>query len=143
MSIHYILYASGASRPISPEDIDQILTASRRNNAALGVTGMLLVAEDAFIQVLEGERATVRRLADAIRRDPRHRNFMVLVEGDAPSRAFSQWAMGFKRLEPGVAENDALFRITKSALKERVSEADGGMMLDLITAFGRDFVSAG
>ena len=57
MSIHYILYASGASRPISPEDIDQILTASRRNNAALGVfASFAIFAVVAIRSILVGYR---------------------------------------------------------------------------------------
>jgi hypothetical protein len=142
MTIHQLLYVSGASRPLGDDDIDQILFASRRNNPRLGITGMLLAAGDAFIQVLEGEAAAVQGLAQRIRRDPRHRNFMVLVEQDAARRAFAHWDMGFKRLERDEAGDGAIFRITEQALRERIDDGDDGLMLDLVLAFGRDFMAA-
>jgi hypothetical protein len=134
MTIHQLLYVSGASRPLSDDDIDQILFASRRNNPRLGITGMLLAAGDAFIQVLEGEAAAVQGLAQ--------RNFMVLVEQDAARRAFAHWDMGFKRLDRDEAGDGAIFRITEQALRERIDDGDDGLMLDLVLAFGRDFMAA-
>lgn len=140
MSVFQLLYVSGAARAITDQDIDQILGASRKNNAALGVTGMLLVGNGTFIQVLEGERSTVRALAARIKFDPRHRNFMVLVELDAPKRAFGQWQMGFRKLDPARAQDAGVFEISRKALEARISDEEGGMMLSTITAFGRDFL---
>lgn len=140
MTIHQLLYVSGAARSLREEDIEQILATSRSNNPRLGITGMLLVAGDAFIQVLEGEVGAVQGLAEHIRRDPRHRNFMVLVEQDAPRRAFARWDMGFKRLDR--AGDGTIFRITEQALRDRIDDGDDGLMLDLVLAFGRDFLSA-
>lgn len=142
MTIFQLLYVSGATRPMTDPDIEQILFASCRNNARLGVTGMLLAAGDAFIQVLEGEESVVRALAERIRRDPRHRNFMVLVEREARSRAFAQWDMGFKRLERERPGDGAIFRISEQALRDRIAHGDDGLMLDLVFAFGRDFLAA-
>jgi hypothetical protein len=143
MPIYRMLYVSGATRPMSPADLDAILAASRRNNEALDVTGLLLWAEGAFIQVLEGEADVVKRLAARIRNDNRHRNFMVLVEQESAERAFGRWSMGFKRLEPGQTESDALFRTTAAALANRVAETDKDMMLDVILAFAADFIEGG
>lgn len=80
MSIYQLLYVSGAVGRPTEEEVEQILAVSRRNNAELGVTGMLLYADGAFIQVLEGEESTVKTLSHRISRDPRHRNYMVLCE---------------------------------------------------------------
>ena len=57
-----LLYVSGASIHLGQADIQEILTASRRNNQRVGITGMLLWADGVFIQVLEGEPDTVRTL---------------------------------------------------------------------------------
>lgn len=143
MSVFQLLYASGGSNPITTADIDDILSASRRNNAALGITGLLLFADNMFIQVLEGEERDVRNLALRIRRDPRHRNFMELIAQNAPVRAFAQWQMGFKRLRPDQPEDMVVFRASRDALAGRISSADGGMMMDAVMAFaGRDFLAA-
>jgi hypothetical protein len=142
LPIFQLLYASGGSGPVTNADIRDILTTSRRNNAALGVTGLLLFADNMFIQVLEGEQQRVSSLADTIRRDPRHRNYMELLTREAPRRAFAQWQMGFKRLTPGIEEDDAVFRATKNAVAGRIGMGDGGLMMDAVLAFAnRDFLA--
>lgn len=137
-----LLYASGASRPMSTGDLDDILAASRRNNAGIGVTGLLLYAENTFLQVLEGEEKHVRALVERIKLDPRHRNFMTLYEMPAENRAFAQWEMGFRLLEPGRAADASVFRATRDALDRRIGRDDGGLMFEMVLAFGRDMVAA-
>ena len=141
MPVFQLLYASGTVGAPSQADLDAILESSRRNNARLGITGMLLHANGAFIQVLEGPEAEVRRLAARISHDRRHRNYMVLVERHAPAAAFSEWAMGFKELDPARG-NEAIFTTTRSALEGRIKAGDDRLMLDAVLAFaGRDFLS--
>jgi uncharacterized Fe-S cluster-containing radical SAM superfamily protein len=43
--VFQLLHVSGATRAMSAEQIREILEVSRRNNAKLGVTGMLLHAD--------------------------------------------------------------------------------------------------
>lgn len=141
MSVFQLLYASGAVGTPTQADLDAILESSRRNNALLGITGMLLHANGAFIQVLEGDEAEVRRLAAKISHDRRHRNYMVLVERHAPQAAFSQWAMGFKNLDPS-RQNEAIFTTTRAALEGRIKAGDDRLMLDAVLAFaGEDFLT--
>jgi len=45
-----------------PGDLDDILTASRRNNALMGISGLLLFIDGGFLQMLEGEERAVREL---------------------------------------------------------------------------------
>lgn len=142
MSVYQLLYVSGASGAVTDADIEQILASSRRNNAARGVTGMLLYADGAFIQVLEGEERTVKALAERISQDRRHRNFMVLCEQRAETRAFAQWQMGFKKLDPSRQGDRAVFEATRTALEGRITTADGGIMLETVAAFSRDFLRA-
>lgn len=142
MSIYQLLYVSGATRSIDREGILEILSASRRNNAKAGITGMLLYADGAFIQVLEGERSVVRKLIDRIRTDGRHRNFMELAERDAAARAFPDWQMGFKELDPSATPDQGVFRISRDALAGRIDSNADDTMLDLVLAFaGRDFLA--
>jgi hypothetical protein len=143
MSVFQLLYASGGSRTITSEDINDILLKSRTNNAALGITGLLLFADNMFIQVLEGEEREVRDLASRIKRDPRHRNFMELIELTSANRAFAQWQMGFKKLRTDQPEGKVIFQASRDALEGRISKADQGFMMDAVMAFaGRDFLAA-
>jgi Sensors of blue-light using FAD len=71
-----------------------ILQASQRNNARVGVTGALCLANGIFLQQLEGDRAEVNRLYHRILADPRHREPAVLDFTEITSRRFTTWAMG-------------------------------------------------
>ena len=66
------LYASRPLEPLSGAFVNSILEQSRKNNPALGITGLLCVSEDLFIQVIEGGRDEVCDLFNAIVRDQRH-----------------------------------------------------------------------
>jgi len=136
-----MLYVSGASAPMSDAEIQNILTTSRRNNLRDGVTGMLLWADGVFIQILEGEPETVRRLYQHIQTDDRHRNLMLVLEQAADKRLFTQWSMGFKQLDAESASDKKLFQISRSALADRIAGDDGGLFLETVLAFSRDFIS--
>lgn len=73
--------------------IEAILRASRSNNARDGVTGLLIVGERHFVQLLEGDRASVSRCFLRITRDPRHRDLEVISTGEVPYRLFAEHSM--------------------------------------------------
>jgi len=100
-----LVYVSTATVPFSKADLQDLLAKSRSNNAALGVTGLLLFADGNFMQILEGEEATVRDLYRSIARDPRHAGTIVLLTERAGERAFGDWSMAFRDLnDPTVRE---------------------------------------
>ena len=88
------LYASRAAADASAAILDEILAQSRRNNPAKGITGMLCVSNNVFIQVLEGGRDEVCDLYNAIVRDPRHENVRLLAYDEITERRFGAWTMG-------------------------------------------------
>jgi hypothetical protein len=65
-----------------------LLETCRKNNAALGVTGMLLYKDGNFRQVLEGDEGAMRGLYERIAADPRHNGEISLQEGFAEERQF-------------------------------------------------------
>ena len=136
-----MLYVSGASPQMSDAEIEDILTASRRNNLRDGVTGMLLWADGVFTQVLEGEADTVRTLYRRIQADDRHRNLMLVLEQAAEKRLFSQWSMGFRQLDAERSADRKLFQISRKTLAERITSDDGGLFLETVLAFSRDFIA--
>jgi len=136
-----MLYVSGASKPMSVDDIQEILAISRINNLRDGITGMLLWADGVFIQILEGEADTVRSVFRRIESDDRHRNIMVVLEQSADDRLFTQWSMGFKQLDADMAADKKLFQISRAALADRIKSEDGGLFLETVLAFSRDFVA--
>jgi hypothetical protein len=95
-----------ASRSVAAADaIDRILEQSRRNNPAIGVTGLLCVAENIFLQVIEGGRDEVCELFGAIVRDDRHEQVRLLLYEEISERRFGNWTMGqvsVERLNPSL-----------------------------------------
>jgi len=68
-------------------DLDDILTQSRRNNAMLGITGLLLSIDGGFCRSGRRERA-VRELYNARRHRSRHANPHLMLDREVPVRAF-------------------------------------------------------
>ncbi len=97
--MHLLIYASSAAELFSQDELEQLLEKARRNNHALGVTGMLLYKDGNFMQLLEGPKEAVIGLIRKIELDDRHRGIIRLLEREQPQREFADWSMGFKRLE--------------------------------------------
>lgn len=74
-------------------ELGEILRVARTANAAKGITGALLLYDNWFAQVLEGEEQAVRKLFNVIKADPRHGNVGLTQEDHVPTRAFGRWAM--------------------------------------------------
>lgn len=77
------------------EQVDRILASSRRNNAALGITGALLFSTDCFAQTLEGPMPAVEALFERIQWDERHCESIVLQAGLVDAREFGDWSMAY------------------------------------------------
>lgn len=92
------MYLSNASIKFSEEDLRSVLAKSRHNNSPLGITGLLLFYNGAFLQVLEGEEIAVRRLYLKIMKDPRHTSVITLFDKEIEHRDFADWSMGFRNL---------------------------------------------
>lgn len=88
------LYASRAAAGTGPAMLDDILAQSRRNNPKQGITGLLCVSNDVFIQLLEGGRDEVCELYNAIVRDARHEHVRLLAYDEISQRQFGNWTMG-------------------------------------------------
>ena len=99
------LYASRPSSALEGPELDRILHQSRKNNPALGITGLLCVSDNLFVQVIEGGRDEVCELYNAIVRDPRHQNVRMLSYEEITQRQFGNWTMGqvsIKKLNPAL-----------------------------------------
>jgi hypothetical protein len=92
-------YVSTAVEQMLREDLLAILEVSRRTNRDNGVTGLLLFDGKDFLQVLEGDEASVRETYGRIAQDERHRDLNVLFEEQVDSAQFGQWSMGFQAVD--------------------------------------------
>lgn len=100
-----LLYASRAAEALTPEAVDGILAVSRKDNPALGITGLLCYSGDIFMQVLEGGRDAVSQLYNTISADPRHHDVVLLSYEEITERRFAGWTMGqvnLARVNPSI-----------------------------------------
>jgi hypothetical protein len=86
-------YASRMNGCLSEDDIEDLALQAQQRNIELGVTGVLFIAEDRFLQVLEGEHAAVAWLYQRIAADPRHDHFVDLLDQPLDARVFEGWTM--------------------------------------------------
>jgi hypothetical protein len=93
-----VVYTSSLTQD-SESTLADILAASARNNAAADVTGMLLYADQQFLQVLEGPAPAVLRTYHRVHLDPRHTHMIELFHDSIGQREFGNWSMGFRKLK--------------------------------------------
>ncbi len=91
----HLVYMSAAARPMSEDELAEILARSRENNARLNITGMLAYHLGSFLQVLEGPEEAVGTLYQRISQDPRHTKCELLLRNYIDRRSFAEWQMGF------------------------------------------------
>ncbi|MEQ9467649.1 MAG: BLUF domain-containing protein [Ekhidna sp.] len=117
--LHRLVYTSARSRRCSDEDIEKILEASRKNNARLNVTGILIHTRDRFLQVLEGEKDTVMSLYKKIEKDDRHGGSIMRFCEPVTQRYFSDWEMAGKRMD----SNEIKFNTSISEQKKKLYQS--------------------
>ncbi len=93
-SLSHLIYASAARKASSVEALKALLEQSRRRNAELAVTGMLLYVEGSFFQVIEGGTSAIDRLYADIEADGRHTGLTLIIRESIARRAFGDWSMG-------------------------------------------------
>ncbi|MCX7086674.1 MAG: BLUF domain-containing protein [Methylococcales bacterium] len=125
-----LLYFSQATYLISNEHVQQILEASRRNNPAVGVTGILVHGGGLFMQVLEGPEQAVLRLYVKILDDNRHSNSEIIYITPTDKRIFENWSMG------SINCSDALrFEQIKMLQSQRKEVVSTKVFTDVMHAF--------
>lgn len=118
MMIYQIAYFSTASAKVTKDDLTRILAASRRNNVKVDVTGMLLLMDQVFFQVLEGQKDVVETLVEKIKKDRLHGNMIIVSSVERSERAFPDWSMGFEAFDydaKGTADPDLPFDVSQLA----------------------------
>jgi hypothetical protein len=83
------------SQPFGYDDamLSGILSAARRNNPHLGITGALICRHDIYLQLIEGDAQAIDLLFDRIAADDRHLAVTLLNRAEVEERLFPDWAM--------------------------------------------------
>ena len=82
------------ARPdITQKQVEALAIHSARNNSAHNVTGLLAYNTRSFIQLLEGDEATVRDIMGRIEVDDRHSGVTIIRREERPERECPDWSM--------------------------------------------------
>jgi Sensors of blue-light using FAD len=73
--------------------LENIVTTSHKNNARDLITGVLVVGDSSFFQLIEGSRDAVSKCFKRIMADSRHDDVQVISCGDVSKRLFPDWKM--------------------------------------------------
>lgn len=123
--LYRMVYTSARLPTCDEESVKQILEASRRNNPAINVTGMLLHTEDRFIQILEGSLKNIKALYKKISKDKRHGGSMIRYCEPTEERLFGDWHMAEKAAEKD--EVDFKSEVTPEQIRLYQSFLDGDL----------------
>ncbi len=129
-----VVYVSASV--LDEPDLEGIIAAARRNNAAIGVTGVLLFADGNFIQALEGPPEAISLTLARIRNDVRHRRILELYRTPIEARNFPDWSMGCRRSELVSAPADA-FDLSRPELEKLNAAGRSEEIFTLLKSFYR------
>ncbi len=121
-------------------EVEQILDASRANNAREGVTGALLYSDGCFAQVLEGGLDAVQRTFERIQCDPRHGEVIMLQAGHADGRLFGAWDMALAETADPAKASATLSRALARSGTDAGRGADVVSLLDSLVRHQAEWV---
>jgi FAD-dependent sensor of blue light len=122
--MHAIAYVSAASWNLLDEQVERIVSESRRLNALNGVTGVLMYCDGNFMQYLEGEEGAVVETMARIRASESHYQINELMNQPIAEREFGDWPMGFFRPGP-----DAFVELASARWKDMAQAGPGASLL--------------
>ena len=131
--MHAIAYVSAASWNLLDEQLERIVSESRRLNALNGITGVLLYCDGSFMQYLEGEEDAVRATFDRIRASESHYQINELMNQPILEREFGDWTLGLSRPSP-----DEFVELAAARWKGSAQTGPGASLLRAFWACSRD-----
>lgn len=135
-SLFQLIYKSEKTAPMSEEDVRELLQKARSKNEGLGITGLLLYAQDRFLQVLEGPKAAVLNLYDTIQDDLRHTHVETVLAMPVSRRTFPDWKMGLEDLTVVSGEAGASEFLQTGALLEAAEPMND--LIEILQQFKQD-----
>jgi hypothetical protein len=126
---YQLLYLSRLSADTTPLCVAEIVRAARQLNQAQRISSLLVFDGLRFCQYLAGEAASVRALAERIRADPRHADFILGHEGvlHGPS------LLGRRSLGYALCYDDSLDRFERAGGAQAVE-----LLASLLPSFDRE-----
>ena len=87
-------YISNFSKGLSKNDIDKLIYNVNKKNKIQDVTGLLIIKNKHFFQILEGEEEKADNLYKKIKTDSRHTGVIKLLDTKIEGRLFKDYNSG-------------------------------------------------
>lgn len=97
--LHQLIYTSHC-KYLAPDVIESIIVAAHKNNQEFDISGVLVLIDHTFFQVLEGPKDAITDLFEIIKQDRRHERVERLSIQPITERAFPDWTMGYLEKTP-------------------------------------------
>ncbi|WP_299111161.1 BLUF domain-containing protein [uncultured Winogradskyella sp.] len=89
-----ICYISNFAKDLNRKTIDELITYVNKNNKIQNITGLLIIKNKHFFQILEGDTKKVDALYKRIKRDIRHTGLITLLNTKIEGRIFNDYNSG-------------------------------------------------
>ena len=119
VDLRTLAYASRAAGPISGATLSELLLKAQRFNKSVDVTGLLVFADDTFVQTLEGPTDAIDRVYERIVTDSRHASIRKFLDTSIQTRVYPEWAM--------MSNIETASPALTSFLKSRVERSDASL----------------
>jgi hypothetical protein len=142
MSLYRLIYSSYGKPDLGYQDLKDIMEKSEKNNQSKGITGLLCYGDYIFLQILEGDRATISQTYHRISLDPRHHSPEIIECVPVESRLFGVWSMkaiNLNELNSEKVRSLILKYSTSTSLKPytMTSQQCLNLMQELATFYGK------
>lgn len=93
-------------------EVARILEQARRNNERNGITGVLVINEDYFLQSIEGARPVINELLRELVKDSRHFSLQIIECREVEERRWNKWSM--KYLTPNDQDKEYMLKFSST-----------------------------
>ena len=89
-----ICYISNFAKGLSHNTITELIESVNLNNTREHITGLLILKNNHFFQILEGESKKVDVLFEKIKKDERHKGIITLLDTEIDGKIFNDYNGG-------------------------------------------------
>ncbi|MEM0968016.1 MAG: BLUF domain-containing protein [Verrucomicrobiota bacterium] len=115
-----LIYRSIADEAfLRPGSLQEMVNMASESNQLAGITGVLVLSGDHFLQCLEGPTKFVNELYGKIIQDPRHRQVELIHYAEVTGTSFYDWGMKILRLDESLPPS------IRQSLISKYSESEG------------------
>ena len=93
-------------------EVARILEQAQRNNERKGITGVLVINENYFLQSIEGARPLINELLRELVNDKRHLSLRIVACHEIEQRRWSKWSM--KYLTPSDEDKEYVLKFSST-----------------------------